>query len=61
MNGPAPTEGAVAVSEQRRSSPRAGRGGRPVRALDQRLPVSAAGKGFPRESFPGHWPFPLEP
>ncbi|MER6333911.1 hypothetical protein [Streptomyces sp. NPDC001034] len=51
----------MAVSEQRRSSPRAGRGGRPVRALDQRLPVSAAGKEFPRESFPGHWPFPLEP
>ncbi|MFH7334359.1 cytochrome bc complex cytochrome b subunit [Streptomyces sp. KHY 26] len=47
------------MSEQRRSSRRAGRGGRLVRALDQRLPVSAAGKEFLRKSFPDHWSFLL--
>ncbi|MGM9463516.1 cytochrome bc1 complex cytochrome b subunit [Streptomyces murinus] len=52
-------EQAVAVSEERRASRRAGRGTRLVRALDQRLPVSAAGREFLRKAFPDHWSFLL--
>ncbi|MFI6356236.1 hypothetical protein ACIBJF_26990 [Streptomyces sp. NPDC050743] len=49
----------MAVSEERRPARGEGRGERLTSALDQRLPVSAAGKEFPRKSFPDHWSFLL--
>ncbi|MET8803977.1 hypothetical protein [Streptomyces sp. NPDC004546] len=61
MRDPARAEGehTVAVSEERRPARREGRGERLASALDQRLPVSAAGKEFPRKSCPDHWSFLL--
>ncbi|MEV6115363.1 cytochrome b N-terminal domain-containing protein [Streptomyces sp. NPDC052109] len=49
----------MAESEERRSARGGGRGERLVSALDQRLPVSSAGKEFLRKSFPDHWSFLL--
>ncbi|MFF7975998.1 hypothetical protein [Streptomyces sp. NPDC007905] len=48
----------MAVSDERRSPRREGRGERLVTALDQRLPVSSAGREFLRKAFPDHWSLP---
>ncbi len=49
----------MAVSEEQRPSRPEGRGERLVTALDQRLPVTSAGREFLRKSFPDHWSFLL--
>ncbi|WP_234317237.1 cytochrome b [Streptomyces sp. NRRL WC-3744] len=47
------------MSEEQRPSRPEGRGERLVTALDQRLPVTSAGREFLRKSFPDHWSFLL--